>query len=230
MRVLGVIPARGGSKGVKDKNIRLLHGKPLLGWTARAALPSDLTDLILSTDSEQIASVGREWKIEVPFIRPPELAADDSKSIDVMQHALTALQSQGRRYDAVMMLQPTTPFRNTNDINACIALLQETQADSVISVEEVEAYHPARMKFMERGFLVDPPFQETYENQPRQELAPMFIRNGAIYLTLSSVIMYGSFKGRRCAGYVMPHSRSVNIDSLEDFEYAEWLAPRNENL
>jgi CMP-N,N'-diacetyllegionaminic acid synthase len=222
--ILGVIPARGGSKGVPGKNVRPLAGTPLIGWTINAAKGSHLTRTVLSTDDEAIARVGRELGVDVPFLRPADLATDSAKSLPVMQHALAAAEADdGRHYDAVMMLQPTTPLRTAADIDGAIDKLAETGADSVISVVDVLAHHPARMKFLEGDRLVDPPFCEAYENQPRQELRPMYIRNGAIYLTRREVLLGGSFKGTDCRAWLMPESRSVNIDTELDFRLAEWM-------
>lgn len=224
MRVLGVIPARGGSKGVPGKNLRPLGGKPLIAWTAEAATGSSLSQVILSTDSEEIANVGRTLGLEVPFLRPGELATDEAKSLPVLQHALRFMEEQTGKFEAIMMLQPTTPFRTTVDIDQCVQLLHDHVCDSVISVEDVGAYHPARMKYVRDGFLIDPPFAEEVENQPRQQLEPMYIRNGAVYLTRRETLLDGSFKGRRSLAYLMPKFRSTNIDSEHDLIYAEWLA------
>lgn len=224
IRVLGVIPARGGSKGVPGKNVRPLGGQPLIGHTIAAARASRLARVILSTDDAEIVRVGNALGVEAPFLRPPELATDGAKSLPVMLHALAACEAEeGRPYDAVMMLQPTTPLRRAADIDGAIELFERTGADSVISVVDVEGHHPARMKYLEGDRLVDPPFAEAYENQPRQELAPMYIRNGAIYLTRRDVLVGGSFKGRDCRGWIMPAELSVNIDNALDFAYAAWL-------
>jgi CMP-N-acetylneuraminic acid synthetase len=224
VRVLGVVPARGGSKGVPGKNIKPLGGVPLIGHTIRAAKASRLTRTILSTDSEDIARIGLEYGAEVPWLRPAHLATDSARALPVLQHAIEACEAEeGARYDAIMMLQPTTPLRTSGDIDGALDLLERTGADSVISVVDVEGHHPARMKFLEGDRLVDPPFAEAYENQPRQELRQMYIRNGAIYLTRRDVLLGGSLKGRDCRGLVMPAERSVNIDTPLDFRYAEWL-------
>jgi CMP-N-acetylneuraminic acid synthetase len=224
MRVLGVIPARGGSKGVKGKNIKPIDGKPLIAYSIEAATSSLITDVIVSTDSDDIANVARSFGADVPFLRPAELATDSAKSLPVMQHALQFMEEHtGQKYDAVMMLQPTTPFRTTDDINQSIETLIRTSADSVISVVDVEGHHPARMKFLDGDRLIDPDFCEAYENQPRQELKPMYIRNGAIYLTKRDVLLGGSFKGKDCRAHVMSAERSSNIDSELDFELAAWM-------
>jgi len=226
MRILGVIPARGGSKGVPRKNIRALGGKPLIAYTIEAAAASKRpTRTIVSTEDEEIARVAREVGGDVPFVRPAKLSTDEAKAIPVIQHALSAVEEQenGTPYDGVMMLQPTTPFRTSEDIDAAVDLLETTGADSVISVVDVGGHHPARMKYIEGNRLIDPPFCEEYENQPRQELSPMYIRNGAIYLTRREILQSGSFKGRDCRAWAMPAERSINIDTMLDFKYAEWL-------
>lgn len=231
MKILGLIPARGGSKGVPGKNIKPLAGKPLILYSVEAALSSSLTDIIVSTDDPAIATVARKAGASVPFMRPSVLATDTAKSLDVVKHALITIEElEGTHFDAVMLLQPTAPFRTADDINAAIQLLDTNpQADSVISVVNVEAHHPARMKYIEDGKLIDPPFAEAYESQNRQELTPMYIRNGAIYLTKRQTLLANSFKGKTCLAYVMPSHRSSNIDTLEDFEYAEWIH-KKENL
>lgn len=224
MKVLGIIPARGGSKGVPGKNIRILAGKPLIVHTIEAALKSKLDRVIVSTDDESIARVARKAGATVPFVRPSELASDTAKSIPVAIHALNAMEELDRtRYDAVMLLQPTAPFKTSNDIDAALEKLASTAADSVISVQDVEAFHPARMKYLEGDRLVDPPFGEAYENQARQELRPMYIRNGAIYLTRRETLLRNSYKGNDCRALLMPVERSVNIDTIHDFDYAEWV-------
>jgi CMP-N,N'-diacetyllegionaminic acid synthase len=228
MKVLAVIPARGGSKGVPQKNIRLLAGKPLIGYTIDAARDSqELSRWIVSTDDEAIARVSRECGAEVPFMRPELLATDSAKAIPVIQHALQEMEERDNtQYDAVMMLQPTTPFRTAEDIDQAIRILRDTGADSVISVVDVEGHHPARMKFLKDGRLIDPPYCEAYENQPRQELEPMYLRNGAIYLTRREVLMNNSFKGTDCRALIMENDRSVNIDTMLDFDLAGFFLPR----
>ena len=223
MRVLGIIPARGGSKAIPDKNIVLICGKPLICYTIEAAQKSRLlTRCIVSTDSEKIADVCRKAGADIPFMRPSELAGDDAPTLPVLLHALDALQEA---YDAVMILQPTSPLRLTLDIDNSIDLLSNNSyADSVISVVKVGDHHPARMKFIEKGYLMDPPFAEAFEGQRRQDLHPCYLRNGAIYLTRTKVMReQRTLKGERCLAYVMPEDRSVNIDSHLDVKMAQTL-------
>lgn len=225
MRVLGVIPARGGSKGVPRKNIVELAGKPLLGWTIDAAHQSRLMRTILTTDDEEIAQVGKQYGVDVPFLRPLGLATDSARAIPVLLHALAECEKTDGRYDALMMLQPTSPMRLAVDIDAAMTLLHgDPDADAVISVTPVGGHHPARMKYIEGDVLIDPPFCEAYENQPRAELRPMVIRNGAIYLVRRDVLVeQQSLKGQCCLGMVIPERRSINIDTPFDLELAAWL-------
>lgn len=211
MKVLGLIPARGGSKSIVNKNLVDLGGSPLIKWTIDAASKSSLSRVVVSTENQEIAQVCRRLGAEVPFVRPDSLANDDAQSIDVVLHALDALDEQ---FDAVMLLQPTSPFRTHEDIN--MALTMNHDGSSVISVVPVDGTHPARMKFIENGLLVDPPFVEEVENMPRQNLRPMYIRNGAIYLTTVSDLKSRTFKGNKSRALVMSKERSLNIDSQFD--------------
>lgn len=220
MKVLGVIPARGGSKGIPRKNLVSLGGKPLITWTFDSVKLSKLDRTLVSTDSPEIAQLAKVHGIEVPFLRPQNLSGDSARTIDVVNHVLRIINEE---FDAVMVLQPTSPFRTHQDIDACISLLVNSSADSVISVETVGGLHPARMKYLRDGYLIDPPFCEVVENQPRQELTEMFIRNGAIYLTRTEVLKAGSFRGEQCLAHVMPSARSVNIDETIDLQFAEFL-------
>ena len=221
LRVLGLITARGGSKEIPHKNIALLGGKPLISYTLEAANQSKLLDrCIVSTDSQEIIEVCRKWDADIPFVRPTELAQDDTPTLPVVLHALNMLQES---YDAVMLLQPTNPFRAAEDIDKTIIMLNsDPDADSVISVVKVGDNHPARMKQLVVGVLIDPPFAEEVEGQRRQDLQELYLRNGAIYLTRTKVIYeQRSFKGRRSLAYIMSEERSVNVDGYIDLLLAE---------
>lgn len=224
MKVLGVIIARGGSKGIPGKNLRKLGGKSLIDYSIKAAQDAaKLTEFLVSTDSEEIAAHARSKGAPVPFLRPEDLANDVISPIHAVLHAKKFCESQNKIFDAIMMLQPTAPLRTSADIDGAISVMEKTGSDSVISVVNVGANHPARMKYLEGDRLIDPPFCEAYENQRRQELTPMYIRNGAIYLTRSAVLEKESFKGKDCRAWLMPEERSVNLDSEKDFRFAEWL-------
>jgi CMP-N-acetylneuraminic acid synthetase len=226
LRVLGVVTARGGSKGIPRKNLALLAGKPLLAYTAEAALAARrLARVVLSTDDEEIATLGSKLGLEVPFLRPPELARDDTPSLPVVQDVVRRLEAGGDRYDAIFILQPTNPLRLVSDIDGAIELLERTGADSVISFADVGERHPARMKFIDaEGRVVDPPFAEAFEGQRRQDLARLYLRDGSVYLTRRDVLMdQSSIKGRDCRAWLMPGERACNIDSPLDIFLAEQL-------
>src|SRR5262249_36192083 len=142
MRILGLIPARGGSKGVPRKNIKLLCGRPLLAYTVEAALSSSfLSRVILSTEDEEIARVAQRFGVEVPFLRPQDLARDETPMLPVAQHALRFLEERDERFDALCLLQPTNPLRSAEDIDACIQLLETSHADAVVTTLRVPAEH-----------------------------------------------------------------------------------------
>ena len=215
-RVLGVVPARGGSKGIPGKNIAPVLGRPLLAYTADAVAGSRLlTRCIVSTDSPEIADVARTLGLDVPFMRPAELAQDNTPTLPVLQHAVRWLEERGERFDAVMILQPTNPLRRAADIDGAIEFLANSDADSVISFVDAGEKHPARMKFIDTdGFVIDPPFAEMFEGQPRQQLPKIYLREGSIYLTRMDVLMNGnSLKGSRCKAWIVPEERAVNIDT-----------------
>ena len=224
MNILGVIVARGGSKGVPNKNLKPIDSKPLIQYTIESAQNSKfLSHTIVSTDSPEISDFAKSLGANVPFLRPDNLADDFIGPLPTLIHAKKFYENNGNKADAIMMLQPTAPFRSTDDIDGSIELLKKTKSDSVISVVDVGAHHPARMKYIKDGKLIDPDICEEYENQRRQELEKMYIRNGSIYLTKSEVIDQMSFKGKDCRAWIMPWERSVNIDTAEDFLYAEWV-------
>lgn len=226
MKVLGIVTARGGSKGIPRKNIIPLIGKPLIAYTAEAACSSKwLSKVILSTDDEEIAKVGREWGLEVPFMRPAELAQDNTPTLPVIQDVIRKLESENEFYDAVMILQPTNPLRRAEDIDGAVELLEKTGADSVISYVDVGEKHPARMKFInEKGRVTDPPFAEDYEGQRRQELPKMYLREGSIYLTRRDVLMEkNSIKGDDCRAWIISPERACNIDTPFDLFICEHI-------
>ena len=223
-RTLGVIPARGGSKSVPKKNIADLCGKPLISYTIEASQASELLDTcIVSTDCPEIASVARMFNAEVPFIRPEKLATDTSDSLSVVTHALYFMENvTNSHYDAIVMLQPTTPFRPSSSIDKAITLLSKGNLDSVVSVVNVGANHPFRMYTLDSEQHLSP-FVEGVSDpmMPRQCLPPVFIRSGDIYATTRSCILdQQSLIGSRSAGLVVNPDFAINIDEPLDLEIA----------
>ena len=228
--MLAVIPARGGSKGVPRKNIRLLGGKPLLAYTAAAALASrKLLRVILSTDDAEIAEVGRQYGIDVPFLRPPELAADDTPTLPVLQHAVRLFEDAGAKVDAVCLLQPTNPFRTAATIDGCINLLESSDADAVVTILPVPPEHnPHWVYFQDADGLLRLSTGEATPIPRRQMLPPAFHREGSVYVTRRDVLMKAdSLYGSKVAGYLLDPSTSMNIDTLEDWAQAEAMLNSN---
>jgi CMP-N-acetylneuraminic acid synthetase len=226
LRVLGLVPARGGSKGVLRKNIRLLCGKPLLQYTAEAALAAGcLARVLISTDDPEIAGIASSCGLEAPFLRPAELAQDTTPTLPVVQHALRWLEAHGERFDAVCLLQPTTPLRRSADIDGCVALLERTGADAVVSVLPVPAeYNPHWVYFQDDDGALRLSTGLAAPLPRRQELPPAFHRDGSVYVTRRDVVLeMNSLYGRRVAGYPMDPARHVNIDTLDDWARAEAL-------
>jgi CMP-N-acetylneuraminic acid synthetase len=224
VRILAIIPARGGSKGIPRKNIRLLAGKPLVQYTAATALAcKGLTRVILSTEDPEIAEVGLRCRLEVPFLRPPDLARDDTPTLPVLQHAVQALEQTGDRYDAICLLQPTNPFRRSEDIEGCLDRLITTGADSVVTVLPVPPeYNPHWVYFQNDHGLLQLSTGEAAPIPRRQLLPPAFHREGSVYVMRRNVLMeQNSLYGSTVAGFLVDPSRSVNIDTMDDWRKAE---------
>ena len=224
MRVLGIIPARGGSKGVPRKNIREVAGRPLIAYTVDAALASRLlTRCIVSTDDQETADISASLRCEV-MKRPIELAQDETPTLDVVKYAFDVLESQGEFFDFGLVLQPTSPLRTGLDIDSALQALIQSDADSVVSVYQVSDHHPARMYRMENGRLVS--FDEKFASARRQELPPVYHRNGAIYAFRRSLLEQDTLMGQTILPYIMAEDRSLNIDTEYDLVLADLILSR----
>jgi CMP-N-acetylneuraminic acid synthetase len=226
LKVLGLIPARGGSKGVPHKNIKLLCGKPLLQYTAETALAANrLSRIVLSTEDEEIAEMGKACGLEVPFMRPAELAEDQTPMLPVVQHALTWLEKRGQRFDAVCLLQPTNPLRTAAVIDGCIELLETSDADCAVTVLPVPAEHnPHWVYFKDKDGSLRLSTGEAMPISRRQDLPEAFHREGSVYVTRRNIVIEeNSLYGKRVVGYPMHREHSVNIDNMSDWQRAEIL-------
>lgn len=221
--VLAIIPARGGSKGVPRKNIRDIAGKPLLAWTIEEAKKSKYIDrLILSSDDAEIIEVAKAWGCEAPFVRPAELARDDTPGIDPVLHALREMPG----YDYVALLQPTSPLRTAADIDGCLALCESHSAPACVTVTE-PAHHPYWMYTLNDAAALHPLSEQ--QATRRQDLPPVYALNGAVYAARSAWLRASrSFLTADTLGYVMPASRSVDIDNEQDFAFAACLLRQQE--
>ena len=220
MSILAIIPARGGSKGIPRKNIRPLAGKPLIGWTIDAAKQASCIDrLIVSTDDDEIASAALELGADVPFMRPTELAFDETPGIAPVLHAIEQLPE----YDWVLLLQPTSPLRSADDIDGIWQFCQERSAPSAVSVCEV-GKHPYWMYHLNTAQCLEPCFTGKLEVTRRQELPQAYALNGALYLAQTDwLIKNKNFIGDDTLGYVMPFERSADLDTPEDWRWIEDL-------
>ena len=225
MNILGLIPARGGSKGIPGKNIKLLAGKPLLEYTFESAKASALLSrVILSSDDPEIIQTAEKFGLETPFIRPENLAEDTTTSLEVVKHALEVLKLKGDEYDAVCLLQPTTPFREPGLIDAAIRKFTQGNFDSMISVREVPADFNPHWVFEEKGGRLQIATGEKEIISRRQDLPKAFHRDGAIYITKTSVLTeQNSLYGKNIGFINTTGSPYVNIDIPEDWEQAENL-------
>jgi len=220
VKVLAIIPARGGSKGIPRKNIKLLAGKPLIAWTIEAALQAQGIDrVIVSTEDKEIASVAKQYGAEVPFMRPLALAQDDAPGIAPVLHAIGHLPN----YNWVLLLQPTSPLRSTEDIEGIIQFCRDEGAPSTVSVTEVSK-HPFWMYQRDDRKRLQPLIPNRPEIARRQDLSSTYALNGALYLARRDwLIDNQGFIGSETLGYVMPEERSVDLDTPQDWRWVEFL-------
>lgn len=227
MKILCIIPARGGSKGVPGKNIKLLGDKPLIAYSIEQAVASNsFAKIIVSTDDEVIARTALDFGAEVPFIRPSELANDTASSIAVVKHAVALLESKNEFFDAVCLLQPTSPFREKGFITRAISKFSFTDTDALVSVLPVpHEYNPHWVFEADRNGMLQIATGEKEIIKRRQELPGAFFRDGAIYLTKTVFIKKGTFYGEKL-GYIESNPKLyVNIDTMEDWIQAEQKLP-----
>lgn len=228
-RVLGVILARGGSKGVPRKNARLVNGHPLVAYTIVEAKRCPLIDrVIVSSDDDEIRRIAVQYGAEAPFVRPAELASDTARSVDCDKHAVEwAERDEGSRYDFVVDLPCTNPLRTSDDITGALGKIIETGADSVIGVSRLDDHHPIRIKKIVNDRIRDFCLPEIPETR-RQDLKPdAYIRNGSIYAARRDLIVKGIRYGtENSRPYVLPPERSVNVDSEIDLLLVELLLKR----
>lgn len=220
-RILGVIPARGGSKGIPRKNIKELAGKPLIAWTIEEASKSKYIDrCIVSTDDDEIMEIARAWGGDVPFKRPAELAKDNTPGVAPVLHAMKAFPE----YDYIVLLQVTSPLRIVADIDGCIEFCFSNSADSCVSISEATS-NPYWMLLMNDRKQIKPLLQiSDEESYQRQKLPKVYQYNGAVYVASYEFLKkFHDFISMETIGYVMSRKRSYDIDTLDDFHMVEML-------
>lgn len=219
MKVIAIIPAREGSKGIAGKNMKLFNGKPLIEWTINAALKAEFVDRVfVSTDSNQIADFSKNLGIDIPFLRPRELAKDFSYVIETVIHTINIFLE----YDYVILLQPTSPLRNSNDIDSVIKLSIENDFRSIVSISEAQYLPQLFYQLKEDASLI--PLFENNKSFNRQEFSSYYILNGACYFASRKLILENKkFISDDTLGYIMPKERSIDIDTYYDWSIAEFL-------
>lgn len=216
MKIVALILVRGGSKGVPRKNIKLLNGKPLVGYILEQAKQVEYFDnIVVSSDSQDILDISREYGANILINRPPELATDTAKSIDAVKHALTVTDA-----DVVCLLNCCCPLTIAEDIEGAVKLVLESGADSVTSLVESFESHPSKTCKLDGNKIIK---MGNFKTGERQKQEKIYRRNTAIYVAKKEVIESGTFFGNDCRGYVMPKSRSWDINDEWDFDVAEFL-------
>lgn len=223
--MIAIIPARGGSKGLPEKNIKQLMGKPLIAYTIECVLKSKYVDrVIVSTDSKEIAEVALKYGAEVPFMRPDYLASDTAMAVDNYIYTIDRLEKDsGSKINEFMVLQPTSPLRAVEDIDGATEMFFSKKADSVISYTK-EAHPVYWHKFIDENNKLVDIFESTIVN--RQELKISYYPNGAVYIFRTKLIRQKKYYSHETYAFIMPRNRSVDIDYQEDFDYAEFLMNR----
>ena len=222
-RILAVIPARCGSKGIPHKNIVDLGGRPLIDYTIQAALGSKYVDrLVVSTDDEEIALVSKTCGADVPFLRPDYLSSDTAKSIDALIHAVEFCEDEeGQTYDIIVLLQATSPFRDSADLDGALERFMATGEQGVVSMNEVDE-NPVLIRTMdETGKLTK--LMDTTSTVRRQDMKKFYFVNGAIYINNRKTLDRDTSLNDNPVGYVMPMSHSIDIDDVSDLEYARFI-------
>lgn len=221
--MIAIIPARSGSKGLKDKNIKELNGKPLMAYTIESALKSRVfKDVVVSTDSLEYKKIAESYGAYVPFLRSNELSTDSASTIDVIEDLLNRMHEMGKDYESLMILQPTSPLRDENDIIEAVRLFNEKNANSVVSMCESE-HSPLLTKQLDETNSLDG-FLEDLNKSRRQDFNKFYRLNGAIYLlNVEYFLKYKNFYKKNSYAFIMDKNKSVDIDDINDFKYAEFL-------
>jgi CMP-N,N'-diacetyllegionaminic acid synthase len=226
LKILGIIPARGGSKRVPGKNKKLLDGKPLIEYVIDAALQSTyIHTIVVSSDDEEILEIVKKYPKLIGLLRPEEISGDEAQAITYVNHALASID---QTFDIIVIIQPSSPLTLASDIDATISMLvNDPMADSAVSVMRLDhAIHPVKLKVME-GSTLKPYLEEEKGRMAAHELPELYVRNCSVYIAKIENIKKGFIIGEQCLGYVMPREKSVDINDPIDFEFAEFLISRN---
>jgi CMP-N,N'-diacetyllegionaminic acid synthase len=226
MRVLGIIPARRDSKRLPRKNVQLLQGKPLVLWSIEAALAAkSLSRVVVSSDDDEVLAIAMKRRGDLALRRPAPLATDESPAIDYVRHALAELEGGGEsRFDAVAIVQPSSPLTRPEDIDGTVALCDSTGAESAASIMELDhALNPLKLKRMGSDHRLLPYLEEERGRMAAHEIPRLYVRNGSVYVARRAAIDAGGIVTGDCRGYLMPRERSIDINERIDLRWAEFL-------
>ena len=226
MKILGIIPARAGSKGLKDKNILKLNKKPLIAWSILAAKKSKvLSKVIVSTDSLKISRIAKKYGAEVPFMRPAKYSGDNAKSSDLIIHALKFFIKKKIHFDYVVLIEPTSPLREASDIRKCISLIKKNEIDTLVSVSKVKSPHPRFIYKFSSEFKIKPYISSKKNlSARRQDVESLYFLEGTIYCSnVKTFLRKKTFYHNNTSAFVVPKWKSIEIDSLFDLKLSEFI-------
>ena len=225
MKILTIIPARGGSKGIKNKNIKNLCGHPLIAWTIMKAKKSKfIKEIVVSTDSKKIANISKKYGASVPFLRPKKYATDQANDFVVLKHAIKFFESKNEQFDYILMLQPTSPLRELKDINNSITKVLKKDMDALVSVSKVISQHP-RFIYSIKNKETLVPFLKNNDNPAmrRQDIETLYFLDGSIYISkIKTLLKYKTFYHNKTKAYEIPKWKSLEIDNIDDLKLAEY--------
>ena len=227
VRNIAIIPARSGSKGVRDKNIRKLNGIPLIAYSIKCAIESDMFDCVfVSTDSEEYAKIAKEYGADAHFLRSEGNSTDMAGSWDVVREVVEQFEKEGKVFDNIMLLQPTSPLRTKEDVRKCFEMMKDKNADAIVSVTEVE-HSPLWCNILPEDLSMEQFYNEKAIDTPRQKLPIYYRLNGAIYLIKSEELRKDKMFRKNNYAYIMSGEKSIDIDNELDFKIAEYILKNN---
>jgi len=225
MKIIGIIPARGGSKGLKNKNILKINQKPLIAWSILEAIKSKvLSKVIVSTDSLKISKIAKKYGAEVPFVRPKKYSNDQSKSSDLIIHALNFFKKKKINFDYIMLLEPTSPLRDSKDIIRCVKLIKKNKIDTLVSVSKIKSQHPRFVyKFISRH-KIKPYISKKNLSARRQDIENLYFLDGTIYCSnVETFFKKKTFYHKNTSAFVVPNWKAIEVDNLLDLKLSEFI-------
>lgn len=229
---LGIIPARGGSKGLPGKNIKVLNGKPLIAWTIETALKSNyLDEVMVTTDDNEIAKISKDFGAKVPFLRPKLLATDTATTFDAVKHTIDFYKYEmNKEYDYVILLEPTSPLREVQDIDKAIKILINSEADSIVGISRTESQNPAFLVTKDSNGLIYGYENKNIEILRRQDIKEVYFFEGTIYISKTNILLdKKTFYHGNTIGYEVPKYKSLEVDDIYDFIMIESIIKYMEN-